>query len=233
MSRYRELLRKIAELEKKAGSGDPRIKWTDRDGNKRLSSFKVFAGLMEQCPISMENGPLSKEDCPILEMDTSQLVSFPEAQQMFLSNQLVWLPYNGICDTGRWAAGLEVKIRACHLKINKRRKKKMTVSEQIIEEYLKKGKSLKDVPPELKDRLNENGISKLYKALVENDIIDPVEIDEEKAPENDESESPSDDAEEPEDDEAEEKPTEDKEEEPAPKRKSKFEDVWKLGQKRR
>ena len=109
----------------------------------------------------------------------------------------------------------------------------MTVSEQIIEEYLKKGKSLKDVPPELKDKLNENGISKLYKALVENDIIEPVEIDEEKAPENDESESPSDDAEEPEDDEAEEKPTEDKEEEPAPKRKSKFEDVWKLGQKRR
>lgn len=31
----------------------------------------------------------------------------------------------------------------------------MTVSEQIIEEYLKKGKSLKDVPPELKDKLNE------------------------------------------------------------------------------
>ncbi|GEM_PF-1946824 len=93
MSRYRELLRKITELEKKAGSGDPRIKWTDRDGNKRLSSFKVFAGLMEQCPISMENGPLSKEDCPILEMDTSQLVSFPEAQQMFLSNQLVWLGF--------------------------------------------------------------------------------------------------------------------------------------------
>ena len=95
----------------------------------------------------------------------------------------------------------------------------MTVSEQIIEEYLKKGKSLKDVPPELKDKLNEN------------DIIEPVEIDEEKAPENDESESPSDDAEEPEDDEAEEKPTEDKEEEPAPKRKSKFEDVWKKGRK--
>ena len=107
----------------------------------------------------------------------------------------------------------------------------MTVSEQIIEEYLQKGKSLKDVPPELKDKLNENGISKLYKALVENDIIEPVEIDEEKAPENDESESPSDDAEEPEDDEAEEKPTEDKEEEPAPKRKSKFEDVWKKGRK--
>ena len=34
----------------------------------------------------------------------------------------------------------------------------MTVSEQIIEEYLKKGKSLKDVPPELKDKLNENGM---------------------------------------------------------------------------
>lgn len=108
----------------------------------------------------------------------------------------------------------------------------MTVSEQIIEEYLKKGKSLKDVPPELKDRLNENGISKLYKALVENDIIEPVEIDEEKAPDN-ADDNVEDDAEEPEDDEAEEKPTEDKEEEPAPKRKSKFEDVWKLGQKRR
>ena len=113
----------------------------------------------------------------------------------------------------------------------------MTVSEQIIEEYLKKGKSLKDVPPELKDRLNENGISKLYKALVENDIIEPEEIDEEKAPENDESESSSDDveddAEEPEDDEAEEKPTEDKEEEPAPKRKSKFEDVWLKGKSKK
>ena len=32
MSRYRELLRKIEELEKRAGSNEPRFKWIDRDG---------------------------------------------------------------------------------------------------------------------------------------------------------------------------------------------------------
>lgn len=119
----------------------------------------------------------------------------------------------------------------------------MTVSEQIIEEYLKKGKSLKDVPPELKNKLNEVGISKLYKALVENDVIEPVEIDEETEsetekentdePEDEKAEESTEEDKEDstEDDEAEEKPTEDKDEEPAPKRKSKFEDVWKKGKK--
>ena len=105
----------------------------------------------------------------------------------------------------------------------------MTVSEQIIEEYLKKGKSLKDVPPELKDRLNESGISKLYKALVEYDIIEPVEIDEEKEPEGkeDEAEGPAEDsADKLEDDEPEEKKASSK----SPK--GKFEDVWGIKKRR-
>ena len=101
----------------------------------------------------------------------------------------------------------------------------MTVSEQIIEEYLKKGKSLKDVPP----GLNESGISKLYKALVEYDIIEPVEIDEEKEPEGkeDEAEEPAEDsADKLEDDEPEEKKASSK----SPK--GKFEDVWGIKKRR-
>lgn len=93
MSRYRELLRKIEELEKRAGSNEPRFKWIDRDGVMHLSSFKVFSALKGQYSVSMEDGPLSQEDCPIREVNAAQIASLPKAQQMFLSNMLTWLGF--------------------------------------------------------------------------------------------------------------------------------------------
>lgn len=103
----------------------------------------------------------------------------------------------------------------------------MTVSEKIINDYIKQGKTLEDVPPELKGRLNANSIAKLYKTLVEDKVIDPVEIDEvEASPEDKEPQE----EEELEDDAEESKPS-DKNEEPQ-KKKTKFEDVWQYGKKK-
>ena len=118
----------------------------------------------------------------------------------------------------------------------------MTVSEKIIAEYLEKGESWEDVPSELKARLNENGIAKIYKAMVENELIEPVDFDDDPEKESDDkdteeneedAEDNKEDSEEDSEDDLDDDEPEEKKESKKPgnekKKKSKFEDVWLTG----